>query len=223
MSEPVGNIPRSAGIPGNSIKAREPEKPSEPREEVNKMVTGKVVVHKANIFKRIGRSMVAEDVNNVGDFVVTDVIAPAMRNLLYDIIVMGAGRTIFGAGASRRAVGGVSRSSSGVPTSLKTAYHRVSNDPDPIQDRPSSAANRHNFSDISIDDRAEALDILEHLQARVERYGSATVSDFYSALGVTGSFTDQAYGWTDLQSAQVRQSRHGYMFDLPRPIALSKR
>ena len=79
---------------------------------------------------------------------------------------------------------------------------------------------RHNFDEIYLDDNAEAMDVLENLVARVDRYGSASVADFYDYLGVTGGFTDQAYGWKNLSAAQVRQTRKGYTFDLPRPIAL---
>ena len=163
MTEPVGNARRGdAPLPGSNShaaraaaeKAAGPLKAPEEREPIESIVHGKVVQKKPNVFKRAARGMVADDVTNVGDFVLTDVLMPAVRNLIY------------------------------------------------------------------VDDNAEAMDVLENLVARVDRYGSASVADFYDYLGVTGGFTDQAYGWKNLSAAQVRQTRKGYTFDLPRPIAL---
>lgn len=229
MTEPVGNAQRGAGpLPGsNSHSARAaaataagPSKPAEEREAIEPIVHGKVIQKKPNVFKRAARGMVADDVTNVGDFVLSDVLVPAIRNLVYDIVSQGAHRVLFGtARGPRRGVG--TGAYSGAGGNLKTAYHRVSNEPvrnEPTMSRSDMA--RHNFDEIFLDDNAEAMDVLENLVARVERYGSASVSDFYDYLGVTGGFTDQAYGWKNLSGAQVRQTRKGYTFDLPRPIAL---
>ncbi len=220
MSEPVGNTPR-ASIPGNTFKDRESAAPVKPsREPVEKLVQGKVTIKKPNFFKRMARSMVAEDVGNVGDFVVTDVLAPAMRNLIYDIIVKGAGRTIFGANQIYRGGSRSGVNSSGPVSSLKTAYHRVSNEADPGRSISQASAARHDFSDIVLEDRIEAIQVLEYLQARLDTYGSVTVGDFYDALGTTGGFVDRNWGWTNLNSADIRQVRDGYIFDLPRAANL---
>jgi|SRR6478735_3325207 len=220
MSEPVGNNAR-APIPGNSHKDREIVPATTPtREPVEQIVQGKVTVKKPNFFKRMGRSMVADDVGNVGDFVVSDVLAPAMRNLLYDVIVKGAGRTIFGANQMYRGGRSMGGPSAGPVSSLKTAYHRVSQEEVPGRVVSQSSAARHDFSEIVLEDRAEALEVLEYLIARLEMYKSVTVGDFYDAIGTTGGFVDRNWGWTNLASADIRQTRDGYVFDLPRAINL---
>lgn len=229
MPEPVGNARREAGpLPGsNSHAARAaaataaaPSKPAEEREAIEPIVHGKVTQKKPNVFKRAARGMVADDVTNVGDFVLSDVLMPAVRNLIYDIVSQGAHRVLFGT-AARGTRRGVGTGGYGTAANLKTAYHRVSAEParaEPSISRADMA--RHNFDEIYLDDNAEAQDVLENLRARVERYGSASVADFYDYLGVTGGFTDQAYGWKNLGAAEVRHTRKGYTFDLPRPIAL---
>lgn len=229
MTEPVGNARRGdAPLPGSNShaaraaaeKAAGPLKAPEEREPIESIVHGKVVQKKPNVFKRAARGMVADDVTNVGDFVLTDVLMPAVRNLIYDIVSQGTHRVLFGtARGPRRGVG--TGAYSGAGANLKTAYHRVTNEPvnrEPPISRSDMA--RHNFDEIYLGDNAEAMDVLENLVARVDRYGSASVADFYDYLGVTGGFTDQAYGWKNLSAAQVRQTRKGYTFDLPRPIAL---
>ncbi len=101
MSDLVGNSPRG-DIPGNSHKSRESKVEVEPREPAKKVVTGKVVINKPPWWKRMVHSMLAEDVSNVGDFVVTDVFAPAVRNLIYDIISKGSYRVLYGVSGARR-------------------------------------------------------------------------------------------------------------------------
>jgi hypothetical protein len=216
MTEPVGNTPRSS-IPGNTFKDRESAGPPKPsREPVEKMIQGDVIIKKPNFFKRMGRSMVADDVGNVGDFIVVDVLGPALRNLIYDIIVKGAGRTIFGAGQVYRSSGRGVPPSAGPVSSLKTAYHRVSEGGEPGRSVSQASAARHDFSEIVLPDRIEAIQVLEYMQARLEMYRTVTVGDFYDALGVSGGFVDRNWGWTDLSTAEIRQTREGFVFDLPR-------
>lgn len=230
MTEPVGNARRDTGpLPGSNShatraaadKAAAPSAPAEKREPVEAIVHGKVIQKKPNVFKRVARGMVADDVTNVGDFVLTDVLMPAVRNLMYDIVSQGAHRVLFGtARGPRRGVGGTG-AYSGPGANLKTAYHRVTNEPVRNEQNISrSDMARHNFDELILDNHADAMDVLENLVARVERYGSASVADLYDYLGVTGGFTDQAYGWKSLAGADVRQTRKGFVFDLPRPIAL---
>lgn len=213
MSEPVGNNPRSS-IPGNSHKSREAEAASEPREKIEKIIEGKVVTRKPPVWKRVAHSMVADDVQNVGDFIIIDVIVPAIKNLIADIIGQGTNRVLFGTSRARR------RDTVGPVGSLKTAYHRVS-EPEP-RALGREARARHDFDQIILDSRAEAVEVLEALIAQVVRYNQASVSDLYDLVGVTGSWTDQRYGWTNLDDADVRQAKGGFLIDLPRPIDLRR-
>ena len=53
-----------------------------------------------------------------------------------------------------------------------------------------------------------------------ETYGQVTVADLYDLVGISGSFTDNNYGWTDMREASVRRVRDGYILSLPRPRQL---
>lgn len=227
MSEPVGNANRSATpLPGsNSHAARaaaaEKAAPAEAREKIDPVITGKVVQRKPNPVKRFARSMVASDVTNVGDFVVDEVLAPAVRNLIFDIISKGSYRILYGTAGARR-IGTGTTVGIGPMTSLKTAYHKVNNEPEPTRVLSRQDQARHNFDELILDNHADAMEVLGNLAARVERYGSASVADLYDYLGVTGSFTDQSYGWRNLDNAGVHHTRRGYVLDLPRPIDIRK-
>jgi hypothetical protein len=75
---------------------------------------------------------------------------------------------------------------------------------------------RHNFDDILISSRGEAEEVLSHLVDLTIDYGQASVADLYDLVGITGEFTDNKWGWTDLRSASVSRVRDGYLLNLPR-------
>ena len=50
-----------------------------------------------------------------------------------------------------------------------------------------------------------------------------TASDeikMYDLVGITGQYTDNNYGWTNLRNAEPVRTRDGYMLKLPRAIPL---
>lgn len=220
MSEPVGNSPRPP-LGSNSHKARaaaaDASAKAEVEEPAEKIVTGTVIQRRPNVFKRAARSMVADDVSNVREFIFAEVFVPAVRNLVYDVISQGSHKVLYGTARARAA----SVPGAGPVSSLKRAYHQNSQPESARSISPTSAA-RHDFDDIILDTRSEADMVIEHLIARVERYGSARVSDMYNHLGISSDFTSQNWGWTDLSSADVRPNRRGFMLALPRPIPLNR-
>lgn len=225
MTEPVGNASRSsAPLPGsNSHAARQAaaraNTPPEEREKVEKVITGKVIQKKPNVVKRFARGMVADDVTNVGGFVFESVVMPAVRNLVFDIVSQGTHRVLFGTtqAGRRHTMPGYS----GPMTNLKTAYNRAGQERSSSSaPRPSDSGSNHNFDELFLPSHADAMEVLENMKERVARYGSASVADLYDYLGLTVGFTEQKYGWTNLDNADVRPTRQGFIFDLPRPQAL---
>jgi hypothetical protein len=87
---------------------------------------------------------------------------------------------------------------------------------------PSVDRSQDDFSDILIESREEAEDVLEYLRALVSRYKIATVNDFYDLVGISVEFANEKWGWCDLQSASIRADRGGYLLNLPhaQPIEL---
>lgn len=217
MSEPVGNAPRNpADIPGNAHNKQLAAKsePVEAKEPVEKIIEGKVITRKVPWYKRFMHSLIAEDATSIGDFMFTDVLVPAARNLIRDLVVGSTDRALYGG-----SIRGRGRSVVGDRPGLRTRYDLASErEPRRVLSREARA--RHDFNDVVLDSRAEAIEVVEALIDRVERYQSATVSDLYDLVGVTGSFADQRWGWTDLRTADVRQVRGGFLLDLPSPEPL---
>ena len=83
-----------------------------------------------------------------------------------------------------------------------------------------SARRNHQLDEIIIESRVEAIEVLERLTDLVEKYGTASVADFYDLLDLDSNFVDQKWGWDNLSTARAQKVRGGYFLDLPRPEPL---
>lgn len=224
MSEPVGNGPRRLGdVPGNSHKAREAGpggegKLEEPREAPQKIVAGKVVKRKTPWYKRAMRGLIADDAQSIGQYLLIDVVQPSIKTLLGNMIHGTTDQLLWGQSRHRRS-GGMG---GGGTSSLRTRYDRMSDPGEPRRAISQTARARHDFDDIILDDREEAIEVVEALINRVAQYRAASVADLYDYVGVTGSYADRNYGWTNLETANVRQHGAGWLLDLPRPQPLGR-
>jgi len=221
-NEPVGNGPRQGVIPGNSHKERAVEVASaEPREKVEKIITGNAVVRKQPWYKRAKSNMLADDAGTIGEYILIDVLVPALKNLVFDIITQGTGRALYPGGRAVGVRGGggniVGGGLRGNVSSVRTKYENmgVGTAQDPRQQLSRQDRATHNFKEITLPNREEAIGVVERLMELITNYGTATVTDFYDLVGVTGSYADQRWGWDDLRDANVIQHRGGWLIDLP--------
>lgn len=214
----TANIPlRPEEMPGNRIS-----KPEEtPREKLKPVAQA---TRKTSIGSKVA-NFFAEDLRGVADYLIQDVILPATKDLIVDMVRQGIERTVYGESAprSRRSFGPSSRGGSYTNYS-RFSYSSPRRDPDigPGDRREVSRRSRvnHDFSEIVVGSRGEALDILEGLDKQLGQFGVVTVADFYDLAGITAEFVDESWGWADLRSATVRQTRAGFICDLPRPVSL---
>lgn len=220
MSEPVGNQPRKrtealgpvSAIPGNSHKERAAAaETTAERDPVERIVEGKVISRKAPWYKKVRRTMLADDIGNVGEYMFTDVFVPAAKNLIVDLISSGVERMLFGQARNRI------RRPVGLGLRDQVRYDRIRDDREPRRLMSREARARHDFNEIVLDNRTEAVEVVSAMVDRIARYGAVTVSDLYDLVGTTGSYADQRWGWTDLATADVRQVAGGFLLDLPQP------
>ena len=208
MSDPK---PNPYNLPGNSNKdkaaAKRPEK-------LERVVSGEVSQRKAPLGKRIMETFTGDDSRSVGQYVLFEVIMPAVKSMISDAVSGGVERLLFGDNARR--VGG------GGPRRGYTAYDKVSTNPSPNAQRSISqrAQATHNFDEIVLADRGEAESVIDQLVMCIDAYDVARVSDLYELVGITGSFADDKWGWTDLRGARVVPVRGGYLLSLPKTFPI---
>ena len=89
-------------------------------------------------------------------------------------------------------------------------------------DRRSSIVRSSNYSydDIILNSRGEAEDVLVRMDELMETYGLVRVADLYDLVGITGNYTDNKYGWTNIRNAEIVRVRDGYMIKMPRAVPI---
>lgn len=198
--------------PANSHKERD-KAAQEERPKVEKVITGEVVQRKKGLGRKVAETFTGDDMSSVGSYILFDVIIPMTKDMVVDALTQGIQRKFYG--DTRRS------SVRGGSATRHTAYNRMSNGIN-REDRPSRpmsqrARANHDFDEIVLSERGEAEEVLERLGDLVDNYDVATVSDLYEMVGITGSFTDNKWGWTDLRGAEITRIRGGFLLDLPKP------
>lgn len=198
-------------LSGNSYKSRMENNQGDNPEtkKIDRVVSGTVKRKKKNTFLS---TIFTEDASRVKSYVLLDVLIPAFKKTLYDIITSGMEILLYGEARSKNKTGASRISYASYYNS--GPYNRKYED---RENRRSS----YDYDDIIIDDRGEAEEVLNRLEELVDVYGMASIADFYELVGITGNFTDNKYGWKNLHTAKVVRTYKGYYIDLPKAEPLN--
>jgi hypothetical protein len=188
----------------NSHKYKEEQKAtSDERKKLEKVVSGKVQTRKKNGFQKFASEFVSENASNIKTYIVKDVIIPAIKKSISDVIDM-----ILYGGARK----------SGVNAS-RVSYRSYYDDPRPRMDSPARVS-RFNYDEVVVESRGDAEAVISQLNEIIDMYGMASVADFYDLVGISGDFTDNKYGWTNLRNAEPIRLSNGYAFRLPKALPI---
>ena len=215
-------------FPSNSkTTKKEPKTVKSEDRKLEKVITGSVKQQKRSFSKKLAETFLEDDTKSVGSYIFHDVLIPAAKALISDMVGGGLEMLLFGEkrGRNTRREGNRSYTSYG-------SYSR-SSDRDRERDRERdrdrdhgkreisrTSRARHDFDDIVLETRGEAEEVLSLLVDLTVEYRQATVADLYDLVGISSNFTDNKYGWTDLRNAYVSRVRGGYLINLPRTEAL---
>lgn len=198
----------------NSHRYKEAQKRAATEDKkVEKVVTGTVKVKKKNEISKLKDVFISEDVNNVKNYVLMDVLIPAVKKAISDIVTNGIDMILYGSTGNR------SKSTNAPYGSYRDYSGRSSGDR--FANSIRTVASSHDRNGIYLEHRGDAEEVLSRMDELLDTYGVVSVADLYDLVGVTGSFTDNKYGWTSLASAKVVPARGGgYTIKLPtaRPI-----
>lgn len=188
----------------HKYKAEQAAKASEEK-KVEKVVKGTVKTKKKGEISKFKELVISEDASNVKSYILMDVLIPAFKKAVSDIVTNGIDMILYGeTGHSKRN----SRTST---VSYRDYYDRKD---DRRYDRPRSIG--YTYDDIILESRGEAEEVLDSLCDLIETYQIASVADLYDLVGETPEYTDNKYGWTNLRNADVERVRDGYRLKLPK-------
>lgn len=192
----------------NSHKSKEvveEQQPVEEKKKVEKVVAGTVKTKKKSSIGKVFKSFVSEDAKSIKTYLVGDIIVPTIKKTISDTVDM----ILFG--GSKKSRSNISR------VSYRSFYDepRTSRDVrEPVQ------TVGYSYDDIIVESRGDAEEVLSQMNDLIDTYQVVSVADLYDLVGLTGNYTDNKYGWTNLRNADVVRVRDGYMLKLPRAVPI---
>lgn len=190
-------------------------------EEIEKHVIKKIdgFVTSKTPWQKFKSTFIEEDLPSVGSHLYNNVIIPGIKGIMADVVIGWAERT-FGVGSGRRA--GRRIKDSLVRSIFDDDYVDYSSSSrrksqSRIEEKP-----KFTLDDVVMRDRAAAQDLLDTLRETIKEYDQVSVGELYDILDRTESakYTDNYYGWKDLNEVPIRRTAYGYRLVLPQPIEL---
>lgn len=198
----------------NSFRSKEEETSKNADEKkVKKVITGKATT-KPNEVRKVTDLFVSEDISNVKEYLFIDILVPAIKKAVSDIITNGVDMILYGgSGSSNRS-----------KTSNYVSYRSYSdNGIRRHDDRDTSRrnSNRFDYEDIEFESRGDAELAREQMVELIDRYGFVTVADLYDMVDLKAPYTANSYGWTNIRSAEPIRVRGGkYILKLPKAMLI---
>ena len=209
----------------NSHKFKQ-EQLNEPRGDGIKLVKPKVGT-------RLMRSFFAGDVKDVKDYMIDEFLMPSIRTLFFNGITTALEMFIFDqTGGHRNFALGAGRGEKIIYG--KNDYNAISRKGDPRPSRRSVYEpqdiffeDKRNADGTTVDGYQRATMAFDTLCELFESYShELTLGALYEAVGMTSpnsnNYTDQYYGWTNLNDFYITHERDGATLHVPRCVHLSR-
>ena len=196
---------------------------NEDRVKLDPVVTQGVTKKKRSLTTRVKHIFFGGDAKDAISNVASEVIFPAIRNVIVDSATEGIRRMVYGESAPRVP----SRSSSGVGKyGSRTTYahpvRRTQSAPYPrdayqvLPDQAPRLQPRGGIgSDIILHSREDAELVMERMADILDQFQKVSVADLYDLLGMPTSMSDNKWGWRVLSSPGIAQVREGWLIELP--------
>ena len=186
-------------------------KPEAPKEKVVESVINgdEFVSRRRSLGKKIVDILFNGDIQDVKSYVINDVFIPAVKETIFEMVNKGLDMVLFG-GSSRS----VSKQNNQTYISYNNYSKRTT--PETRQRSVRRVEERADEEDLIFRERGPAELVLEKIFAIFEEYHIVTKADLNDILNRSGNFTDNNWGWTDLNGACVERVRGGYLLNLPK-------
>lgn len=189
----------------NSHKYKAEQKAAAEERRVEKVINGTVKTKKKSGIHKFTDVFIAEDASSVKSYILMDVLLPAFKKAISDVVTNGIDMLLYGGSGRGKKAGGDK-------ISYRNYYDKGDNRFAAATVRP-----RFDYDDIVFNTRAEAEAVRDQMDAVIERYGFVTVADMYDMCELPQPHTSYKYGWEDIRNAEaVRLVGGGYILKLPK-------
>lgn len=176
----------------NSHKAKAEAKEAAEK-KVNKVVTGNVKRKKKSEVSKFKDVFISEDVSNVKTYIFLDVLVPAIKKAVSDIVKDGIDMMLYG-----------DKRSSSRGSSSYVSYRSYSDNTSRNSRRLVRAS--YDFDDVVFDTRGEADEVLSSMDELMDTYGVVSVADMYDLCGMSLNLSTRlAHAWNAFTSRDPTQ------------------
>jgi hypothetical protein len=208
-------------FPANSQKARDraegPPQTQRPK-KIEQVTSAQADRRPRGLGRRFKETFVGGSARGAIDYMILEVVIPAVQDTMIDAFQGGVERLIRGESRPRR--------SGSMPYSNppRIDYSKFNtNSPPTSRTISRQSRTRHDFGEIVIQQRQEAEEVIDRMFDILSRYGTVTVADLYELTGIQSGHTDTKWGWTSLRGAKATRMRSGgFLLDLPEPESLER-
>lgn len=180
--------------------------------KVEKVVKGTVKTRKKGEMSKLSEVFISEDLKTVTSRIFADVLVPAVKNAIVDMVTDGVNMIFLGKTAR-------GHKSSSEPYVSYRDYSKKSD----YRGSESSYRERSRFDieEIEFESRGDAEAVLDQMGYMIERYGVVTVADLYDMADRSHPYTSNKYGWTSIRGADIVRVRGGgYIIKMSRPMPI---
>lgn len=188
------------------------------KKQVESVVDQPAKVREKGLGGRLADIFLSENASKVKSYIVTDVIIPAIKDTIVNIVQNGVEMLFYGETTAsprgKKSDGGTYVSYNGYYNSGSKSNTARSSDRD---------RSWHNSRDVLFASRGDAERAKAELIAIFRRYKTASVADLCHLADVESTYMEEKWGWYDLEDRDihVRSVRGGYyMLELPKPMYL---
>lgn len=215
--------------PSNSYKSKTPEeggaaeRPKAKRVAVARRVKKPFLKRFSDTFLEGGTG------KDVMDYIIHDVVIPATKSTVADLVEGAIDMVLFGEEGGRRGRrrSGVIRDRGRSYVSYADMYEGSTRGGRPPVRRPHdveparAVIDRRGVESIILGSRAEAELVLGELVEMMNEYQVVSLADLYDMVGLSSEYTDTKYGWYEFESVcRTIRTREGWALDLPRPVTI---
>lgn len=165
--------------------------------------------------RKIRDILLADSSVSIKEYIITEIVIPRIKDIIYDIGVGSLGLSLFGEADVLRSKGTKKNGYEYDKVSFATPYHTQERKKQPKR------RGRIDYRELRFNSRIDAEDVLCDMRDYISQYGSVSLLTYYELAGVKPeyiTFTDDEYGWFDLSRVSVEYDRHTstYVLTLPK-------
>ena len=177
------------------------------------VVTGQTTVRKKNWFQKTGELLFAQtDSSTVGQYLVTDIIVPYVRKIIFDLVTSAVDMFLYGGNSPTNKPQPNGRPyvnyNSGY-TFTRQQQTSVNTNTRPVI----TGKDIFDFGNVYFDFQSDARRVLDDMCNILDKYPVVTVAQFYSlAKCKIDNVQADKFGWFNLEGADVASSYDGKFF-----------